>query len=89
MYAIRSYYAWVCLPEVSLWWWDFGDWSWCWNAWDDKTWLIQANAVCQSCPCPYLLDFAAEVRACDSLFPAITSPDSSSIYSKWWLYQVK
>ena len=40
------------------------------------------NTVCNTCPCANSLDFNATIRHCDVLFPAITSPDGKSIYSK-------
>jgi PKD repeat protein len=47
------------------------------------------NAVCNSCPCQNNLDFNAQLRNCDVVFPAITSPDWSEIYSKWKYFQIK
>ena len=47
------------------------------------------NAVCNSCPCSNQLDFLADIRKCDIIFPAITSPDASSIYSKWRSLQIR
>lgn len=40
------------------------------------------NVMCSSCPCSYNLDFLATLRKCDNTFPAIISPDKSTIYSK-------
>jgi len=47
------------------------------------------NAVCNSCPCENFVDFLADIRACDIIFPAITSPDASTIYSKWKSLQIR
>jgi len=47
------------------------------------------NAVCNSCPCSNGLDFLADIRKCDIIFPAITSPDARTIYSKWRSVQVR
>ena len=40
------------------------------------------NTLCNSCPCDIEFDFLASLRRCDLIFPAITSPDASSIYSR-------
>ncbi|MDD2871425.1 MAG: PKD domain-containing protein [Candidatus Gracilibacteria bacterium] len=50
---------------------------------------IFGNAICNSCPCEYSLDFVSKIRKCDVIFPAITSPDSKSIYSRGEFYQLK
>jgi hypothetical protein len=34
------------------------------------------------CPCEVSADFSSDIRICDIIFPAITSPNSSEIYSK-------
>ncbi len=47
------------------------------------------NIICNTCPCQNTLDFNASLRNCDVVFPAITSPDWSEIYSKWNYYQIK
>ena len=47
------------------------------------------NIICNTCPCQNVLDFKASLRNCDVVFPAITSPDWSEIYSKWNYYQIK
>ncbi len=78
---------WVCLPDTNIWGW-WGNWQQqCLEEW--QKWLIYWNVVCLSCPCDLSLDFKAEVRKCDQIFPAITSPDSKEIYSRWWIYQVR
>lgn len=51
--------------------------------------IIYWNAVCNSCPCPSFLDFRSVLRRCDTIFPAITSPDSTIIYSKWDDYKIE
>ena len=57
----------------------------------EYTWwdVIFWNVVCNSCPCSNSLDFTSTLRKCDIIFPAITSPDSKNIYSKWELFQIK
>ena len=50
------------------------------------TWNVEK---CNSCPCEYEVDFRAKLRACDIIFPAITSPDKKDIYSKGKYYQIK
>lgn len=50
---------------------------------------IYGNAVCSSCPCNNAIDFLADVRRCDLVFPAITSPDAREIYSQWNIWQVR
>jgi len=57
------------------------EYSW----WDVIFW----NIVCNSCPCNYFLDFTSTLRKCDIVFPAITSPDSKTIYSKWNLFEIE
>ena len=47
------------------------------------------NIICNTCPCQNVLDFNASLRNCDIVFPAITSPDGSEIFSKWNYYQIK
>jgi PKD repeat protein len=54
-----------------------------------EVWGIYGSAVCTSCPCDSHLDFLADVRKCDLVFPAITSPDGTQIYSKWDIWQVQ
>ena len=51
--------------------------------------LISWNIICETCPCNNYLDFVSTLRNCDVIFPAITSPDNSIIYSKWDFYQIK
>ncbi len=57
------------------------EYSW----WD----LIYWNVSCNSCPCVNTIDFNASVRNCDIIFPAITSPDQTQIYSKWNNFEIK
>ena len=47
------------------------------------------NTICETCPCDNFLDYISTLRKCDSIFPAITSPDNSIIYSKWNFYKIK
>jgi len=51
--------------------------------------IIQWNVVCDTCPCQNTINFKAQLRACDVIFPAIVSPDGSEIYSKWSYFQIK
>jgi PKD repeat protein len=46
------------------------------------------NAICTTCPCNASVDFLADVRKCDLIFPAITSPDGTEIYSRWEYWQI-
>lgn len=50
---------------------------------------VFGNVICNTCPCQNTLDFNATLRNCDVVFPAITSPDWSEIYSKGNYYQIK
>ena len=68
----------VCLPQDLA---PSCEYTW----WDVLFW----NVVCNSCPCNNYLDFTSTLRKCDIIFPAITSPDSTEIYWKWWLFQIK
>lgn len=51
--------------------------------------LIYWNVSCNSCPCNNLIDFNTVIRECDIVFPAITSPDQRTIYSKWNNYEIR
>ncbi len=68
----------ICLPKKVE---NSCEYSW----WDVIFW----NMVCNSCPCNYFLDFTSTLRKCDLIFPAITSKDSKTIYSKWEMYQIE
>jgi hypothetical protein len=68
----------VCLPKELA---TSCEYTW----WDVLFW----NVVCNTCPCNNYLDFTSTLRKCDIIFPAITSPDSKEIYSKWELYQIQ
>ncbi len=57
------------------------EYSW----WD----LFYGNVICKDCPCDYKVDFNAKIRKCDIIFPAITSPDETKIYSKWDFYKIE
>ncbi|MDP2090794.1 MAG: PKD domain-containing protein [Candidatus Gracilibacteria bacterium] len=50
---------------------------------------IFGNAICNSCPCDYRLDFVSTLRKCDLIFPAIVSPDNRNIYNRGQFYQIK
>lgn len=69
---------WFCSPNLLA---NSCEYGW----WDAIFW----NAICNSCPCEYSLDFVSKIRKCDVIFPAITSPDSKSIYSRGEFYQLK
>lgn len=77
---ILSCNTWVCLP-------DFDPKTTC--LYTPEQWWIYGNAVCSSCPCANSLDFLADVRRCDLVFPAITSPDGREIFSRWSMWQVQ
>ncbi len=68
----------VCLPKELA---TSCEYTW----WDVLFW----NVSCNSCPCNISLDFTSTLRKCDIIFPAITSPDATQIYWKWWLFQIK
>ncbi|MDD2907648.1 MAG: PKD domain-containing protein [Candidatus Gracilibacteria bacterium] len=51
--------------------------------------LIFGNIVCNSCPCSNFVDFNSTLRKCDTVFPAIVSPDKKTIYSKGNYFQIK
>ena len=63
------------------------DFNWC--SYKDKSAMTFWNAICNSCPCSNFLDFNADLRECDLVFPAITSPDSKEIYSRWNFWKIK
>jgi hypothetical protein len=46
------------------------------------------KAQCNSCPCDFTLQFLANIRQCDEIFPAIVSPDATEIFSRWEVYLV-
>jgi len=54
-----------------------------------NTGFIYWNAICESCPCKNYFDFKSILKTCDSVFPAITSPDEKTIYSRWDFFQIK
>ena len=56
---------------------------------DGKTWIIEGNAICNTCPCSYYFDFISNLRECDLIFPAIVSPEGKTIYSKWDFYEIR
>ena len=57
----------------------------CEYSWGDA---IFWNVICRTCPCNNYLDFISTLRKCDVIFPAITSRDSKTIYSKWELFNI-
>jgi PKD repeat protein len=50
--------------------------------------LIVGAPVCDQCPCTNRVEFLADIRSCDILFPTILSPDRSMIYSRGAFYQI-
>jgi hypothetical protein len=44
---------------------------------------VCGSASCNSCPCPNEVNFKADLRKCDLVFPTILSPDWKDIYAKW------
>lgn len=54
-----------------------------------QVWSIFWNTLCTTCPCESSIDFLADIRRCDLIFPAITSPDGSDIYSQWDFWEVR
>lgn len=46
------------------------------------------SSMCLTCPCDTYLDFLANIRRCDLVFPAITSPSWKDIFSRWWIWQI-
>ncbi len=69
-----------------------------WSSWisnkclEDKIKLngfIEWFNSCNSCPCNYKIDFQSSLRICDIIFPAITSLDKYTIFSRWNIYQIK
>lgn len=74
---------WVCIPDYSLF---KSSITSCqqWQGLNNIFW----NASCNSCPCDNFLDFNSNIRKCDLILPAITSPDSSKIYSNWETYEI-
>lgn len=80
--------SWVCKPDI-----DYINPGSCFYSSGDS-WLSFWSAVnesCNSCPCETTisLDFASTIRACDTLIPAITSPDWTTIYGRWAVFQVR
>lgn len=92
---------WFCIPsndcssDWECWFWekcDFTTWK-CIS--DASNCFIEAwpsynywNVLCDTCPCNYSIDFNSDIRKCDVLFPAITSPDWKDIYWKGKFWQV-
>lgn len=54
-----------------------------------NTWFIFWNSTCKTCPCDISIDFRANLRDCDTVIPAITSPDEKDIFYRWSVYQIK
>ncbi len=72
----------------------FSWWPWQWVCLLDNVCALTLdggsswNVVCNTCPCDFSVDFNSDLKICDIVFPAITSPDGSQIYSKWPAYQI-
>ena len=71
-------WEWFCLPK-SLW----GDCNY------SNSSLIYWGNICNACPCSNSLDFIANLRTCDTIFPAIVSPNGIDIYGLWRKYNIK
>ncbi len=50
--------------------------------------FIYWNTTCNSCPCVHSIDFNSVLRKCDVIFPAITSVDSKTIFSRGDVYTI-
>jgi hypothetical protein len=70
----------ICVPEVKI------KNTCLYNSSKDS---IFWNVTCNSCPCSGFVDFISTLRKCDTIFPAITSPDSTEIYSQGSTYQIQ
>ncbi|EKE30329.1 MAG: hypothetical protein ACD_2C00005G0004 [uncultured bacterium (gcode 4)] len=67
------------------------DWIWnlCISEKAKWKWTIEWLLECNSCPCSFSLSYLASIRSCDIIFPAISSPDKKTLYSRWSIYQIK
>lgn len=74
----QSLWIWVCLPIAQEQGCIYGGGS-----------VVFWNAIINSCPSNIFLDFKSSLRKCDKVFPAIVSPDSATIYSKWSIFEIK
>lgn len=50
--------------------------------------MLGTVAACASCPCRYRADFASGLAVCDTVVPAIMSPDKQTIYSRGNPYEI-
>ncbi len=50
--------------------------------------FIYGNTTCNSCPCSHSIDFNSILRKCDVIFPAITSIDSTELFSRGDVYTI-
>lgn len=73
--------TWICVPEDNL-----PTYECLYNNTDV---ILSWNAICDTCPCDNYIDFKSDLRKCDLIFSAITSPDKSEIYWKWDFWEVK
>lgn len=54
----------------------------------NQYWSIEWTLSCYSCPCSFSADFLSTLRSCDIIFPAITSPNKHTLFSRWNIFQV-
>ncbi|MCK9272145.1 PKD domain-containing protein [Candidatus Gracilibacteria bacterium] len=50
--------------------------------------FINAKLSCTSCPCDFSINFNAELRTCDIIFPAIISKDETEIFSRGAIFNI-
>jgi hypothetical protein len=53
-----------------------------------KSWwmIFWSTPSCDTCPCASTVNIESVFRSCDIIFPAILSPDTKNIYSRWGFY---
>ena len=73
--------TWICIPEDNLPTYEC--------LYKNTNVILSWNAICDTCPCDNYLDFKSDLRKCDLVFSAITSPDKSEIYWKWDFWEIK
>jgi len=47
------------------------------------------NVIVNTCPSDISLNFRSSIRKCDEIFPAIVSPNNTTIYSRWEMFEVE
>ena len=78
---LQCWTSWLCQPQRVI-------YSPCLESWQSS--LIYGNVSnCNSCPCLHSIDFNSTLRKCDTIFPAITSPDFTQIYSRGEIFNIK